>query len=793
MDIFSTGVVIAELFLEDILFDHQKLLLYKYGNFNLEPILSKIKDEKLQKLLINMLSVDPSKRNNISICLNYFAEEICPISFSRMYLHINNLLIQNNYWKPDKRIALIKHYWKQIWHTLFGKNKTNKTLRGSKKFEGPPDLYQNLNLNVLNKLLLDDPFSKPSSCGNHFKLIFNLEDDKELNFLRESDEEKLEEKENGESALILINLILQAILNTKYPSTKLCAMEMLRHLADNLPIVEKDLIKIQTIIPYLSKLFKDSSNLVKFSALNEVINILNGIDMENLILPSSDYNVFDAYIFPYILELYNSNEPSLILGFSNLIDKITDIENKFLQISMKSRFFNMKNLTNNNNNNSINNIQTTSASEISNSSNSINNNNNNNLNTYTTKTNIHNEQNSEYGFYSTSHVSKGEEIIQTYDTDLYEFKITLFKIMEDILSKNEEIDIQRLLIRKLANLINFTGRRETNIFTQFIISNFNRRDWIIHKEIFSSLPSLVINLGERHLTEYIIPCMDMMISNNLDEIKILEMIKSLHILLKMGYLETSAAIDLFKKILPFILHPNILIRNEVINFAETLIYSQNYAEIFTYLRPEFKKYFTMPFLIIKNECLKSSIKERLSRVIYEMNVSDVKYSFSLNFEDSEAHHLLSGFLLPGMKDKNKNFESERNILERQAIKIKNILEGKSVGNFIRKEFLKAIKNLKEEDYKSFEYIYVGKLISLSSIIESFYQSPTYKRRRSVTAIMSNNNNNLNNGKISDAEAMIYQDNFRVKFFLKSLNLAINDESCLDESKGKYFLTDLLIF
>jgi phosphoinositide-3-kinase regulatory subunit 4 len=755
MDIFSTGVVIAELFLEDILFDHQKLLLYKYGKFNLDNILSKIKDEKLKELLKNMLNVDPSKRNNINFCLNYFAEEICPISFSRMYLHLNNLLIQSNYWKPDKRIALIKHYWKQTWKTLFGK-----------KSEAP-QLYQTLNLGIFNKLLLDDPYSKPSSSGNHFKLIFNLEDDKELNFLRETDEDKLEEKKNAESSLVLINLILQGILNTKYPSSKLCAIEMLRHLSDNLPY-EKDLIKIQTIIPYLSKLFKDNSNLVKFSALNEVINMLNSIDMEKLILPSSDYNVFDAYIFPYILELYNSNEPSLILGFSNLIDKITDIEHKFLQISMKSRFFNIKNLSN-------------SQISLSNSS--------------SLENNLYRSE--EYGFYSTSNVSRGEEIIQTYDTDLYEFKITLFKIMEDILSKNEEIDIQRLLIRKLASLINFTGRRETNIFTQFIISNFNRRDWIIHREIFNSLPSLVINLGQRHLMEYIIPCMDMMISNNLDEIKILEMIKSLHILLKMGYLETISGVDLFKKILHFIIHPNYLIRNEVINFAETLIYSQNNAEIFTYLRPEFKKYLTVPFLIIKNENdngdLRNSIKEKLSRVIYEMNISDVKYSFQLNFEDAEAHQLLRNFITTGMKGQiHKNYEYEKNILDKQMQKMKNmnILEGKNVGNLIRKEFIKAIKNLKEEDFKSFEYIYIGKLISLSSLIDTYYQSPSQKRRKSSIGVFynynnSSNGNNNSNIKISDAEAMIYQDNFKVKFLVKSLNLAIDDESCLDESNINY--------
>jgi len=174
-----------------------------------------------------------------------------------------------------------------------------------------------------------------------------------------------------------------------------------------------------------------------------------------------------------------------------------------------------------------------------------------------------------------------------------------------------------------------------------------------------------------------------------------------------------------------------------------------------------------------------------------MDISYVKYSFQLNFEDTEAHQLLRNFIVTGMKGHiHKNYEYEKNVLDKQMRKMKNmnVLEGKNVGNLIRKEFIKAIKNLKEEDFKSFEYIYIGKLISLSSLIDTYYQSPTQKRRKSMLGVFNSQNNNfslngINNGniKISDAEAMIYQDNFKVKFLLKSLNLAIDDESCLDES------------
>ena len=743
MDVFSAGVVIAELFLEDILFDHAKLLQYKYNKYNLEPILSKLKDEKLERLLLGMLSIDPAKRIDINNSLEYFAEEISPISFSRMFIHFNNLTINSQYWKPDKRIALVRLHWKQIWKTLFG------------NFSQAPELYQNLNHDVINKVNLEDPFQKSGLKNeNGFKLIFNLDSDNQMLLLRENEEARIAQPQNSESAYLLLNYIMLGILNTKYASSKLCAMEIIKHLANNLPL-ERDLTKIQIIIPYLCKLFKDNSSLIRFSALHEVIELLGEINVESLILPSSDYNFFDAYVFPYILELYNSNEPALVLAFSSLIDKITDLEQKFLQISMKSRFLNMKNLRNLNQR-----LLQKSAQDYS--------------------------KQAVYGFYSgLLGNSKGEEIIQNYDQDLYEFKFTLFKIIEDILSKNEDIDIQRILIKKLPNLMIFTGRRETTTFTKFIISNFNRRDWIIHREIFQSFPSLVISLGEKDLNEFIIPCMDMIISNNLNELKIYEMIKSIHILLKMNYLETKSAIDLFKKILPYVIHPNILIRNEVINFAVALIKDQTHAEIYTYLRPDLKHFFSIPFLTINIDLLRNNIKERLSRVIYEMNVKGIKYILQPNHEDKEAFGLIEGIINLGKSafiNNVKSNENERMQFERQIIRLRGSLEGFNVANVVRKEFMKSIKAINNfDDIKFYETIFLGKIISSSSIIDTLQMPVNRNRRNCGQNVMLGINDNKNFSlEQYQKDGIIFQDNFKVKFLLKSLEISVKDETCFDE-------------
>ena len=82
MDCFSLGVIIAELFLEKNLFDFSSLLNYKKGNkdlFNIDDTLIKISNEKIRKLIYEMIKINPDERINISDALNYFSNEICPI------------------------------------------------------------------------------------------------------------------------------------------------------------------------------------------------------------------------------------------------------------------------------------------------------------------------------------------------------------------------------------------------------------------------------------------------------------------------------------------------------------------------------------------------------------------------------------------------------------------------------------------------------------------------------------------------------------------------------------------
>ena len=165
---------------------------------------------------------------------------------------------------------------------------------------------------------------------------------------------------------------------------------------------------------------------------------------------------------------------------------------------------------------------------------------------------------------------KSYEIYNDYDSNLESFKESLLTIILNLLGRNNEIDILITFIRKLPSLLLFYGKSKTNDFIKFIINNFNKIDWIIQKEILTHIPQMTITLGEQPLNDYILPCMESLIINNSNELKLLELIKSMNQLLKMEYLSQSNSITYFLKLLPFLLHPNISIKNEIFNLWETL-------------------------------------------------------------------------------------------------------------------------------------------------------------------------------------------------------------------------------
>ena len=432
MDVFSVGLIIAELFIEKNIFDFPKLLNYKKNNIdykNIEELLAKLPDN-VCKIIKDMIKINPGERITIKEALNRFSYEVCPITMTGFLLHFNTIVNSTSFWKPDLVIGFIYRYWIPLWKMIYGPD------------DPPSILYQHLNLAIINKIILENPFMQ-----NYFSGKFTRSDDNEFLYLKnykllfeadsgninESGMKELKEKynknNNQDCAFVIINFLLQNMQNTKYDSTNLVALEMVKCLSYKLD----DITKLQLIIPYFVENLKRENFTTKIVSLNYLFEIFYSIDYKKLILPVAEYNYFDSYVFPVILDVFKLQNHELILEFFNNIDKIIDLQEKFMNLTMKSKLLIINKLYEEQKEGNV--LQKKGKGK-----------------------------------------DKRSEIFEDYDTSMDEFKSSLFKVIEDLLGEINDIDILITVIRKLPKLFLFYGRSKSNDFIKFIVIYFNTAD-----------------------------------------------------------------------------------------------------------------------------------------------------------------------------------------------------------------------------------------------------------------------------------------------------------------------------
>ena len=113
MDIFSAGLAIAEMFLEgQHLVDLPELLAYRSRSFDLEPILSKISNEKVRNLVIQMTDRDPKNRPFSAIdCINQLD---LPERYHSILIPLLTVINHPIYANADMRIMFLRDNWDHI-------------------------------------------------------------------------------------------------------------------------------------------------------------------------------------------------------------------------------------------------------------------------------------------------------------------------------------------------------------------------------------------------------------------------------------------------------------------------------------------------------------------------------------------------------------------------------------------------------------------------------------------------------------------------------------------------------
>ena len=732
MDVFSLGLIIAELFLEKILFDFTTLRNYKKGEISqdqLEELLKGINNIKIKNLILEMIKIDPKERIIIDSALKKFTEEVCPITMTGFLFHLNIIINKTAFWKPDLLIGFLYRYWDTIWKLLYGPQSI------------PEPLSQRMNFPIINKLIADNPISfnlrnsifKRDKNGifsiEEFKLLFNPTDGKiNLNY---KDENIFKEKNNEECVFIIINLLLQNFQNVKYETSNYVAMEMLKNFCVKLP----DITKLQLIIPYFVNNIKRTSYTTKLTSLNYIFEILYSFNYNDLILPVTEYNYFDSYIYPKILQFYNPKKPYLVLEFLNNIDKIIDLELKFLSITLKSRIKRLNEISKEERN-------------------------------FLNKNNNENKYKKEFKFSELSQKKKKrtEEIYNDYDHYLELFKESLFGVIMDVIGSVNEIDLLITLIRKLPCVLDFYGRSKSNEFCKFIINNFNKGEWIIQKEILIQIPKMMNILGKNVLDDYILPCMEMLIANNSNEFKTYKLIEAINKLLKMEILSSKNAIDFLLGLLPYSIHPNWLIHKEILDLIKNLIIFLSPEEIFGFLQKDLTQYLKIPYPCLTFDLIYKNFIKIVNRNYYLLTLNDI--NFILPKKNSEIQNEnLELTIIDALIEREKNgnnsmsnyngdviyiFNDKNNEINEKSIKKYSLVE--PLNKYIKKEA--ELNNLSGEELEKKIF---GKIFWLSSEKER-YKIPYIKDENFFS--------------LEKSEERIPTELFQINYVLKTLSISI---------------------
>ena len=569
MDYFSVGAVIAEIFLGDNLFDITQIIRYKKDKYDIRKVLKKIKDDKLENLIEQMLSKSPHNRikDNINY-LNYFAKTLCPNPLSGFLIHLNSMIIYNEYYNNDLLIAFIGKHFKQIWKILFYKKDQNIIV---------PEIIHKPNKIILNSLNKETPIYQVG-IENFTLLFIRSKDESEIDIQLL---EKGNNKNSNECNYIIIRYLINCLNNVKYPSSIILALELIEKFSTKID----DNTKIQLIIPYLISLFSIDNTLIKNSCYNSIINILSSIN--EYILNQLDLHSYTYYIFDNIKKLYYNSDLEVKITIINSLNKLIEFEEKFLYFSLLSqRKTNIISETNMNEFQSI-----ISQSQIF------------------FQNKMKNAENNEYGKID----------IEGYENELKQFKEMLREIIDDIFQGDNEI-LQLVLIKKYNEILFFYGHLESNYFLNYLMILFNRNNLDLKKEILKIFPNLIMMYGDNIFFSYYLPCIESIPMKENNEELNLQLIHSMNIISKANLIQKKSQIDLFHKSFIFLFHPNFEIRKEIIDFGVELINNLPNNLIYSYLRDDIKKFNHFPFLNISIDIIKNISEKFIHRdefILYE--------------------------------------------------------------------------------------------------------------------------------------------------------------------------------
>ena len=623
-DIFSLGIIIAEIFLgEEGLFKIDELFYFKTKNknkFDLEKKLKKINDKNLENLLLTkMINLEANK--NTKEIIHDFIMKICPSPIPSFLAHFNYLICYENYFENDLIIALIWRHLKQIWKVLYKNDKNIPTI----KHKPNPKIVENLyKLKTVYDL---DVFKIPFNCI--FKCKNNSNEDELIDEYRFKKYYEKNKNENEDCTIIIIRLILSTFINMKFESNLLTAIELLEYFSNK--INDKNIL-FELIIPYLIYLFKIDekfkieNGLVLISSFKLILKLLENINEqnENLELTFNGNSYFTYFISKKIFELFFNSNLFVKSEIIENLDKIIHLQKKFLKMELtnnKKEYEKKKNEK----------ITLMESSSICNTiliQESV---------FYVNKNNIENSVLNNFETPKFSEINDIEKYILLYKDQETEFQKQIDEVIDSIFNSTNETEdeeiLKGILIRKFPIILLFFGKKNYK-YLNYLMMQFNRNNFLVQKEIIKICPYLIIIYGKEFYKDYYSIFLEKIQNDKKNEVLVLEAIHSIFLISNLKLFDLEKILTLFQQYIKYLKHPNFQIRFEMKKLFYFLIKKcekekkNNY--IFSYLFKDIQKIYDNNFFIIDK-----NLVENLSNNFMDRNNFNLFKYYSYDFNQKQ--------------------------------------------------------------------------------------------------------------------------------------------------------------
>lgn len=578
MDLFSLGCVIAELYLDgEPTFTLSQL--FKYMKNEYSPDFSAISDTHIREIVKSLIQLNPNDRPSLDYLLLGYRDKCFPAFFYEFLYDfmsdLNNVDMfdvpseGNDLSSSDLKIAHIYDNFEKISQALHFDYVSEKREEASQLYCGP------LKLNL------------PGMPNNYSIKSTST-------FMR-----KDSENQQGQAALVILNLIFSLINTLKLPASKIKACELIIALSERV----NDECKLDRSLPYLCHLLDEyiensmykSSEVQVESSIKQLSNnatvssrvvcvTLNAI---TTLLMSCSYItpinvlIFPEYLLPKLSHLLaicgRDNEKNLIkITLAACFPNLASVAEKFWMMSKTFK------------NNEVKNYHTKIVSVAANEDQLLNS-------------------------YNTLSIPKLQ-----LDS---EFERLAFSLLTD-----HSPSVKSSLVTNILPLCEFFGIDKSNDFIlPHLITYLNDLDYQLRLSFLSSIIQLGPFIGVLSFEQYLLPLLIQTLSDH-EQFVVIKVLEIFNHFVKERLINPKFnALSIYKELLQhainLLLHPNEWIRQSVLNMVLSISDNLLDADRYCFLYPYLEKFLSYDITSITWNSVYPCLTKPLSKQVYELAVT----------------------------------------------------------------------------------------------------------------------------------------------------------------------------